>query len=315
MKILIITPALPSARAGNRTTAQRWGMIFESLGHKVRIATRYDGSTVDTIVVLHAWRNAQAVHDFTTRFPDRPCILALTGTDIYQFIDSAPDITLSSIRAATHLVGLNDQAKYRLPVDQREKLTIIFQSCQFHNVRPRPQKHFEICVAGHLREEKDPLRPALAVRALPSSSKIKVAHYGKAFNLRWQQQARLETARNRRYQWCGEILPAQLINSYARASLLIQPSYMEGGANTVSEALTAHLPVVASRIAGNVGLLGEDYPGLFEPGNTEELRQLLLRAEKDKRFYRELDESCRSKRHAFSRACETSAWQKLLKQI
>ena len=49
-----------------------------------------------------------------------------------------------------------------------------------------------------------------------------------------------------------------------RAHLLIVPSRMEGGANVVVEAVTAGTAVIASRISGNVGMLGDDYPGYFD---------------------------------------------------
>jgi len=54
---------------------------------------------------------------------------------------------------------------------------------------------------------------------------------------------------------------------------------MEGGANVISEAVVAGVPILASNISGSVGLLGRDYPGYFSVGNTDQLRELLLRAE------------------------------------
>ncbi len=52
----------------------------------------------------------------------------------------------------------------------------------------------------------------------------------------------------------------------SRVHLLVQSSVMEGGANAVAEALAAGVPVIASRIAGNVGMLGENYPGYCPVG-------------------------------------------------
>ena len=43
----------------------------------------------------------------------------------------------------------------------------------------------------------------------------------------------------------------------------------------IAEALTCGVPVVASRIDGNVGMLGRDYAGYFTPGDDRELAQLL----------------------------------------
>ena len=59
---------------------------------------------------------------------------------------------------------------------------------------------------------------------------------------------------------------------------------MEGGANVVSEALAAGVPVLCSRISGSIGLLGEDYSGYFEVGDTAGLTELMLKCEQDKSF-------------------------------
>jgi glycosyltransferase involved in cell wall biosynthesis len=63
---------------------------------------------------------------------------------------------------------------------------------------------------------------------------------------------------------------------------------MEGGANVVSEAIRIGVPVLASRIPGNVGLLGAGYPGYFPPGDAAALAALLARAQADAGFYRRI---------------------------
>ena len=52
----------------------------------------------------------------------------------------------------------------------------------------------------------------------------------------------------------------------------------------ISEAAVAGVPVLASRMDGNVGLLGADYPGYFPVGDTEALARLLERLEREPRF-------------------------------
>ena len=59
---------------------------------------------------------------------------------------------------------------------------------------------------------------------------------------------------------------------------MVISSLSEGGANVISEAAVAGVPVLASRIDGNVGLLGADYPGYFPVGDTEALARLLRTA-------------------------------------
>ncbi len=92
-------------------------------------------------------------------------------------------------------------------------------------------------------------------------------------------------------------------------------SRLEGGANVISEAIIAGTPLIASRIAGNVGLLGEDYPGYFEVGDTQGLARLLERAGSDAGFLPELKEYCARLAHLFSTEREEMAWAELIDEL
>ena len=74
----------------------------------------------------------------------------------------------------------------------------------------------------------------------------------------------------------------------------------------------AGVPVLASRIAGSVGILGEDYPGYFEVGNTRELAALLGRAENDEAFLTELRARCLQLAPLFDPKKEEDSWRGLL---
>jgi glycosyltransferase involved in cell wall biosynthesis len=56
---------------------------------------------------------------------------------------------------------------------------------------------------------------------------------------------------------------------------------MEGGAHVVIEAIRSGTPVLASRIDGNLGLLGDDYPGCSTWGDDAALAALLEQARDD----------------------------------
>jgi glycosyltransferase involved in cell wall biosynthesis len=90
---------------------------------------------------------------------------------------------------------------------------------------------------------------------------------------------------------------------------------MEGGANVISEAIVDGTPVIASRIPGSIGLLGANYPGFYPVGDTAALRDLLLRAERDPRFYRELRLRCANMERLFRPTGERAAWAKLLSEL
>jgi glycosyltransferase involved in cell wall biosynthesis len=172
-----------------------------------------------------------------------------------------------------------------------------------------------VCVLGHLRPVKDPLRTALAARLLPPTSRLRVLHLGAALSEEMAEQARAEAEANPRYRWLGEVPRGKALRVLGRCRLLVLTSELEGGANVISEALAASVPVVSSRIAGSVGLLGEDYPGYFPVGDTAALAALLGRAETDADFYRTLRERCARLRPLVDPATERRSWEALLREL
>ena len=148
--------------------------------------------------------------------------------------------------------------------------------------------HFDVCVLSHLRAVKDPLRAAYAARRLPAASRVRVLHAGRALSTAMAARARREMARNPRYRWLGERSHAAALAMIARARVVVLSSRLEGGANVIGEAAVNGVPVLASRVPGNVGLLGARYEGLFPLGDTAALTDLLTRVETDQAFYARL---------------------------
>lgn len=316
MNIGLITPAAPRSRAGNRATATRWARILRALGHRVTVVVNYNNEAFDLMVALHAWRSADAIAAFRERYPQRPLVVALTGTDLYRFLLSHPEPTLRSVTLADRLVTLHELAYRELPQTEQEKVRVIFQSAQSSSPPATPRvRRFEVCVAGHLRDEKDPLRTAYAVRHLPADSRLFVRHYGRAMDEQWTKQAQDEMASNARYRWYGEVPHWQVRKAYLRSRLMVISSRMEGGANVVSEAVVAGLPVVASAIPGNEGLLGSGYPGYYRVADTGDLRACLLRAEREGAFYEALKQAGAQRQALFTPARELEAWVALIAEL
>jgi glycosyltransferase involved in cell wall biosynthesis len=92
-------------------------------------------------------------------------------------------------------------------------------------------------------------------------------------------------------------------------------SLSEGGANVMSEAVAARVPVLATRIDGSIGLLGRDYPGYFPIGDTEALARLLNRIETDATFLERLQRAIARRAHLFRPAREKAAWKKLIDEV
>lgn len=315
MRFLIVTPAPPRSRKGNRVSAIRWSRILRQLGHPVDIAQDYTGQSCDVLLALHARRSADAINKFQRQWPDKPLLLVLTGTDLYRDIDRDASAR-ESLRMASRLILLQPHGIHSLPKAMRSKARVILQSVPPLKVSSPPlTRVFEVCVVGHLRPVKDPFRAALAARRLPHSSRIRIVHLGAALSKSMSRRAKREMQFNSRYRWLGELPRWQTIRRLARSRLLVLTSKMEGGANVVSEAIVAGVPVVSSRISGSIGLLGEDYPGYFAVGDTRGLAELLWRAEEDSPFLESLRIHCRNLAPLFEPERERASWQKLLAEF
>jgi glycosyltransferase involved in cell wall biosynthesis len=142
-----------------------------------------------------------------------------------------------------------------------------------------------------------------------------VLHVGKALSDDMAIEARAEMAANPRYHWLGELPRWQALRVLARSHVLVLSSRMEGGANVLSEALAFGVPILASHIAGSIGLLGEDYPGYFPLADTATLARLLEQAEHDPAFYQALSAWCARLAPLVHPVRESRAWASLLREV
>ena len=315
MRILIVTPAPPRSRKGNRITALRWARLLRESGHHVALAESFSKQSCDLLIALHARRSGTSIRAFRDSRPEAPLIVALTGTDLYRDINTSHTAQRSLV-LANRLLLLQPAGVHSLPASLQPKARVIQQSATGLATPPPPlQSVFEVAVVGHLRSVKDPFRVAFAARSLPDSSRIRVVHIGAALSETMAERARTEMARNRRYQWLGELSPGKTKWRIARARLLALSSRLEGGANVISEAIAVETPIIASKIPGTIGVLGESYPGYFDIGDTSALRQLLQQAEVNPSFYGKLQQSCRALRPLLDPHRERDAWERLINEF
>jgi putative glycosyltransferase (TIGR04348 family) len=315
MKITIVTPAPPRTRKGNRVTALRWSRILKQLGHQVGIQQEYNGESCDVLIALHARRSFASIERFRRLHADRPLIVALTGTDLYGDIRSDAKAR-QALTWASRLVVLQPLGRRELPKRFRAKTRVIYQSNEAPSQVSAPRRQvFQVCVLGHLRPVKDPFRTALASRLLPPSSRVRIAHVGAALDSEMADQVRAEVAANPRYRWLGDLPRWRALRVLAQSRLLVLTSVMEGGANVISEAISASVPVLSSHIPGSIGMLGAGYPGFFPVGDTQALATLLTRAETDNGFYNRLTRWCRRLQPVVRPARERQSWRRLLSEV
>jgi len=314
VKIAIVTPAPARSRHGNRHTAARWAAILRKRGHRVIVEQSWSGTPVDVMIALHARRSHESARRYKLAHPGKPLVVALTGTDLYRDIRSDA-AARESLQIADRLVVLQEAGPRELEPRLRRKTRVIYQSAPRSRRQPPLRSSFEVVVSGHLRSEKDPFRAAAALRHLPPESAIRIVHLGAAMSPDMSDEASAWMAREPRYRWYGELAHAQALRRLARSRLMVISSRMEGGANVVSEALAAGVPVIASRIPGNVGMLGRDYAGYFPRGDEKALARLLRRAESDVAFYRRLTRQCAARRALITPAREARSLERLLNEI
>jgi len=313
MKIALITPAGARSRSGNRHTATRWAAMLRSLGHRVRVSVRWDGRAADAMIALHARRSHASIAQFRERFPDSPLVVVLTGTDLYRDIRTDRDAR-ASLALADRLVVLQDMGRFELPARFRRKTRVIYQSAQVHASGEPPSSRFRVAVIGHLREEKDPFRAALALAHLADLD-IEVAHLGEALSPGVAREAERLMRFDRRYRWLGNVPHRAALGWLSRSDLLVLSSRMEGGANVICEAAAAGVPVIASRVSGNVGMLGRGYPGYYRLADERSLARQIRRAVLEPDYYARLERLTAARRPLFRPAAEREGLRRLLAEL
>jgi putative glycosyltransferase (TIGR04348 family) len=308
----IATPAPAGTTSGNRITALRWARRLRELGWRVRIATAWEGEPCDLLVALHAHKSHASLAEHARARPEVPRVLALTGTDLYGELDDP--LARESLALATRLVVLQPLAVRRLPEPLRDRARVIRQAAVAPP--PAPQQGFTACALSHLREVKDPLLAARAVGLLPDTAQLRVVHLGAAPDDDWARRARdAERAARGRWTWLGAVPRGDALRALGGSRLLVLTSRSEGGANVVTEAIAAGVPVLSTRIEGSLGILGDDYPGYFEVGDAPGLARLLGRCEDEPGFLAELGRRVAALRWLVDPAHERARWRDLVREL
>lgn len=328
LRIALAAPIRPSSRSGNDVTAQRWAAHLRALGHQVTTIAVHENESVaaigasddfDLLVALHACRSGEAAAAWRAAYPDRPLVVALTGTDLYVDLPDS-EVARRSLTIADRLIVLQSAAVDRLgrlDPAAAAKTCVIHQSVERDGLpEPAPvADEFRVVVLAHLRDIKDPLLSAAASRELGATSRVQVHHAGKALDDAWAERAKAEEAANPRYRWHGELERSAAFELLASAHVLACTSIEEGGANVVTEALAIGVPVVGTAIDGNVGLLGADHPGLIPVGDHHALAGLLGRLEADAAALAALRKHCSRLRPITDPAHERQALATLVAEL
>lgn len=320
-RVLIVSPAAAAANNGNWHTAWRWSQMLRP-ALDVTIAQHWNGEPFDVMLALHARRSADSIARWAQAkgAPHQTPGLGvvLTGTDLYRDIQTDTSAQ-ASLRYASRLVVLQECGAEALPVECRPRARVIFQSAAAHEALPRPPAPLRVLMVGHLRDEKSPQTLFEAARLLQRHTDIVIEHIGDALEPAWGVQARACMADCPRYRWLGGMAHSDTLTKIAQAHVLVHTSRMEGGAHAILEAVCSATPVLASRIPGNVGMLGADYDGYFALGDAAGLANLLLRCRagvaRSDGLHARLSRQCAQRAPLFSPATEQAAVETLVQDL
>ena len=311
-----MTPALADANNGNWQTAQRWaGML--SGAYRVRLASSWHAGDEALMIALHARRSAASIAAWHAQRAGRPLMLVLTGTDLYRDIATDADAQ-RSLHSADRLVVLNQLGAQPLPPALRSKARVVLQSCSARQPAIKPKSHLRALMVGHLRDEKSPRTYFDAARHLHDVHQrhdIRLDHIGAALDPTLGAEAAALMLSCPHYRWLGALPHGATRRRIQAAQVLVHPSRMEGGANVVIEAIRSGTAVLASRIDGNVGLLGDDYAGYFPLGDAGALATLLRRVRDEPAMLIDLQAQCAARAPLFEPARERDTLHALVTDL
>jgi len=329
-QVVIVSPALADANNGNWQTARRWQKLLQSPAaggpaFQVRIVTQWPDSPAaaqdSAMVALHARRSAASVKAWAqsrgagaASQPAPGLAVVLTGTDLYRDIQTDAQAQ-RSLQWAQRLVVLQDLGLARLPEALQLRAQVIFQSTSARQSLPKSAHFLKAVMVGHLREEKSPQTLFAAARLLKPQEAIRIDHIGAPLDAALALQAQATAAACPGYRWLGALPHEATRRRIQRAHVLVHTSRMEGGAHVVMEAVRSGTPVLASRIDGNVGMLGADYAGYFEWDNAHQLVALLRHCRHEPAFLAHLQAQCAARATLFAPEAERLALRQLVTEL
>ena len=318
-KVVLISPAVAAANNGNWHTAHRWAGFakghcdIDVLQQWPLSVTKNDEFAPLAMVALHARRSASSIHAWARHYPAKPLVVVLTGTDLYRDIQS-DKLAQQSLAFATHLVVLQDFGIKALPASVRGKARVIYQSAPQLLPAVKSARRFKAVMVGHLRDEKDPLTFMAAATRL-NGTPLRFEQIGDGLDAALAAAAQSAAASNPHYRWLGGLSRSETRQRIKRAHVLVNTSLMEGGAHVILEAVQSQTAVLASRISGNLGMLGSDYAGYFDVGNVQQLVELLQRCAQSPSFLALLQSQCQRRASLFAPLQEKRLVLNLLHEI
>jgi putative glycosyltransferase (TIGR04348 family) len=275
----------------------------------------------DLMIALHARRSAQAIQKWRECSPTKPLAVVLTGTDLYRDIVDHSEAQ-KSLDLADRLVVLQELGIQHLPAQHQSKTRCIFQSTRSWKPAVKSDKKLRLIMVGHLRTEKSPETFFEAARQLSGIQDIQFTVIGGGLDPQLLEKAQELDHQLPHFCYLGAQPHTQTRRHIRHAHLLVHPSKMEGGAHVIMEAICSGTPSLASHISGNIGLLGPNYSGYFQWGQSNQLCDLILRCRETQkstqpadRFLTQLTIQCAERAPLFTPQNEQHSLLELMNEL
>jgi putative glycosyltransferase (TIGR04348 family) len=312
--VVIVSPALASANNGNWQTAKRYRQLLKAQ-FRVRLVSEWKGTKSDNVLIaLHARRSFPSIAAWHGVHGVNGLVVVLTGTDLYRDIQHDSQAQ-QSLEFATRLVVLQSMGLDELPAPFKAKTSVLLQSTTPRVTLPKTRRYIRAVMVGHLREEKSPRTLFEAAALLAQQRDIHIKHIGAEHDQVLANMAHQTAALYPHYQFTGALTYSETRRQIQRAHVLVHTSVMEGGAHVIMESICSGVPVIASCIPGNMGMLGQDYAGLFPVGDAKALADMLIRFRHDTEFEELLKNQCALRAPLFSAEHERNGLLKIIKMV
>lgn len=303
MRILIVVPEQDRI-SGNWVTATRFQQGLSTHGQQViieetglqpepRFLERIQAFAPDVAILLHAYRSGKPWLQATAG-RRLPTVVLLTGTDINHGLENPQQQdVISRILRQAELVLLQNpllakafsSSHPELSVNLRELPPGIRLGKEEYHLRDKHQLTKDatlfLCPAG-LRSVKGLLQLLeLFDQVITHRSDVLLVFCGPVIEEEYSQRFLSALEARPWAHYLGTIPSEAMANAMQEADVVVNNSQTEGLANSLLEAATLGIPILAHKIPGNIAIVEHEINGLLYTSQEEFVaysRQLLTRA-------------------------------------
>ena len=305
MRILIVVPNQERV-SGNWVTAERFQHGLEKHGHQVSLyGARLQSEegfrqqlldfAPDVTILLHAYRTGKPWLE-AAKGLSIPSIVVLTGTDINHGLDDPEqsEVIRTVLHQATFVLLQNPLIAAELSVSHPELTTNLREltpgitlGTAAYNLRNKLSLEKEqtlfLFPAG-LRAVKGVLELLeMFDQVIAESSDCHLAFCGPIMDESYSKRFLAAIAERPWTSYLGSIPTKAMASAMLEADIILNKSRAEGLSNTLLEAATLGIPILARKIPGNATVVRHNINGLLYNNQTEFVQyaqQLLNREER-----------------------------------